>query len=65
MSGCSLLSQDPKQNIETKLDQLIAQQARTNELLELLVELIAGDEVDEFDGDEARPRLYLDGSPVS
>ena len=49
------------EHIESLLDQLLAEQRKTNALLALLIEAMAEGEDDDPD---AEPSVYMDGTPV-
>ena len=64
MRGCVLdggMSVEVDRNYGPKLDALIEEQRKTNQLLMLLVETLA----EEADESESEPGVYLDGTPTS
>lgn len=64
MHGCVLdsgMSVEVDRNYGPKLDALIEEQRKTNQLLMLLVETLA----EEVDEDNQEPGVYLDGTPTS
>lgn len=64
MYGCIIhagMSVEVDRNYGPKLDALIEEQRKTNQLLMLLVQTLA----EEADMDEQEPGVYLDGTPTT